>query len=134
MRVAEDEGVVALHGAGRDAADARVRGAGSEGALVLEQLVHEAKVRGDVGFDLLDVFVGAVQRVVAVLHEVGEDDSHRARHAGVAVYQDSLARDSYLLDKLEGLGKKLYHVDVVRVLDSDLFVRQSGGHERVRDA
>ena len=122
-----------FHGAGGDAADARVRGARPQRTLVLQQLSHEREVGRDVRLDALDVLVGAVQRVVEELHEVSEDNGHRARHAGVAVNQDSLAGETSSLDEAERLGEVLDHVDVVRVFHGYLLVVQPCREEVVRD-
>ena len=123
-----------LHGAGRDATDARVGRAWPERALVLEELAHEAEVRGDVRLYLLYMFVGAVQRVVVELHQVGEDDGHRARHARVAVNKDALALHSRFLDEAERFGEVLDHIHVVGVFHGDLFVGEPGSDELVGNA
>ena len=121
-------------GTGRDAADPRVGRARSERALVLQELPHETKVGRDVRLDLLDVFVGAVERVVVELHEVGEDDGHRARHARVAVDENPLSGETRSLDEAERLGELLDHVHVVRVFHGYLFVVQPGSDEVVGHA
>ena len=69
--------------------------------------------------------------MVEELHEVGEDDRHRAGHAGVAVDEYSLAGDTRSLDESERLREMLDHVDVVRVFHGDLLVVESRGDKVV---
>lgn len=72
---------MSFYGAGSTAAIARLsracaRHGGPEHRLVLDQLSHETEVRRDVTFALFNEVEGALERVVVILHEVGDNDRH----------------------------------------------------------
>ena len=62
-----------------------------DGAIKLHQLTHEIEVWGDGWSLFFDKLVGLLHREPIVLHEVGDDQRHRARDAGHAVDEDTVA-------------------------------------------
>jgi len=69
--------------------DAVVTGAAeSQRPLEVQQLAHEVKVWGDVGFFPFHKVIGIIKGQVEFLHQVGDGDCYRPADASKAVNKD----------------------------------------------
>lgn len=112
--------------------------------LELQQLAHEVEVRRDDGPLAFDKLVGVGHGHPAVLHQVGDHNGGRSRHARLAVNQEAHTCLLCFLDKLKRLLEVLPQVLLVAVGGGQALVveqpsvivveRQVGGHvENVAD-
>lgn len=60
----------------------------SQSSLKVQELAHEVKVWGDVGFFPFHKVIGIVQGQVEFLHQVGDRDRYRPADASEAVNKD----------------------------------------------